>query len=75
MDIENRPIDGAIITDESSSLSSKSYKNGSYNLAVREGKIYVIEHMTYVYFDKFILIFLIFIFILIYHMSGSSFRL
>lgn len=49
MDIENRPIDEAIIIDESSSSSSKSYKNGSYNLAVGEGILY----LNYVYWNTF----------------------
>lgn len=39
LDIENRPIEGATITDESSSSVSKSYKNGSYNLLSGEGKL------------------------------------
>lgn len=41
LDIENRPIEGAVIADESSSAVSKSYKNGSYTLPVKEGKFYI----------------------------------
>ncbi|XP_025200120.1 carboxypeptidase D isoform X1 [Melanaphis sacchari] len=37
MDIENRPIEGATITDDSSSLASTSYRNGTYKLSVGEG--------------------------------------
>lgn len=40
MDIENRPIEGAIITDDSSSSVSFSYHNGTYKLYVGEGWIY-----------------------------------
>jgi len=42
MDIENRPIEGAIITDDSSSSVSTSYHNGSYKLSVREGAFILI---------------------------------
>lgn len=40
MDIENRPIEGATIVDESSPSFSTSYKNGSYKLPIEEGKYY-----------------------------------
>jgi len=40
MDIENRPIEGAIITDDSSSSVSTSYHNGTYKLSVGEGWTY-----------------------------------
>lgn len=53
MDIQNRPIDEAIITDELSSSFSKSYKNGSYNLPVGEGKFYFLEYIIYVYLYGF----------------------
>lgn len=39
MDVENRPIEGAIITDELTSSSSRSFHNGSYLLPVREGTL------------------------------------
>lgn len=39
LDIENRPIEGASIVDESSSSVSISYKNGSYKLPIEEGKL------------------------------------
>jgi len=42
LDIENRPIDEAIITDEISSSVSRSFSNGSYKLPVGEGKLLVI---------------------------------
>lgn len=53
LDIQSRPIDEAIITDELSSSSSKSYKNGSYNLPVGEGKFYFLEYIIYVYLYGF----------------------
>lgn len=42
MDVENRPIEGAIITDDSSSSVSTSYHNGTYKLSVGEGEFIVI---------------------------------
>jgi len=42
MDIENRPIEGAIISDDSSSSVSTSSQNGSYKLSVGEGELIVI---------------------------------
>lgn len=38
LDLENRPVKGATITDESSSSFSKSDNSGFYKLAVGEGK-------------------------------------
>lgn len=37
LDIENRPIEKANVTDELSSSVTKSFKNGSYKLSVGEG--------------------------------------
>jgi len=59
MDIQNRPIDEAIITDELSSSSSKSCKNGSYNLPVGEGKFDYLEYIVYVYLHEFLVNFII----------------
>jgi len=42
MDVENRPIEGATITDDSSSSVATSYHNGTYKLSVREGEFIVI---------------------------------
>jgi len=42
MDIENKPIEGAIITDDSSSSVSTSYHNGTYKLPVGEGEFIAI---------------------------------
>lgn len=43
MDLENRPVKGATITDESSSSSSNSDNIGSYKLLVEEGKLFLFD--------------------------------
>lgn len=42
LDLENRPVKGAIITDESSSSFSNSDTSGFYKLAVGEGKLLIV---------------------------------
>lgn len=39
LDIENRPVEGATITDESSYSVSTSFRNGSYSLPIGDGRL------------------------------------
>lgn len=41
LDVENRPIEKANVTDELSSSVTNSFKNGSYMLSVGEGKCFI----------------------------------
>lgn len=47
LDIENRPIEGATIVDESSSSIFTSYKNGSYNFPIGEGNLLLLVYILY----------------------------